>query len=489
MSAKQAAELAYAIRPRVVAKYVGQLCLVLAALSVIPLLASLWFGSGGFALRCALVMGVLVAGGGWLARLPGAARIQTNEALVIVGLIFVLAPFAMAFPMTASGLPFLDMFFEALSAVTTTGLTTTSGAEDKVAVILFLRAWMQWYGGLGFVVLSLALVMRPGLAARQLSGRPVEEEDVVGSTRVHARIVLAIYCILTAVGIVLLLGAGQRLFSAVIHTLTAVSTGGFSERDQLLVRLGGWHVQALIIVICLSGAMSLSMYHRAFRKGWREVPQDVQVRGLITTGSAAVVLLGLILHYVDRFGWGEVLHHAPILAFSAQTTAGFSSTDIGPLSAAAKLVLMLAMFIGAGVGSTGGGIKILRFLILLRLLQVMVRRVCLPRHAVLEPWLADRRLEDNEIQEALLVIFLFIGVIVLSWLPFLAYGYDPINSLFEVVSATGTVGLSTGVSNPHLAPLLKGVLCLDMLIGRLEVVAVLVLVYPNTWVGRRSELL
>jgi len=119
--------------------------------------------------------------------------------------------------MTASGLPFLDMFFEAVSAVTTTGLTITSGAEEKVAVILFLRAFMQWCGGLGFVVFSLALVMRPGLAARQLSGRTPEDDDLVGSTRAHARIVLAVYCILTAVGIVLLLAAGQRVERAVIE--------------------------------------------------------------------------------------------------------------------------------------------------------------------------------------------------------------------------------------------------------------------------------
>jgi len=134
--------------------------------------------------------------------------------------------------MTASGLPFLDMFFEAVSAVTTTGLTITSGAEEKVAVILFLRAFMQWCGGLGFVVFSLALVMRPGLAARQLSGRTPEDDDLVGSTRAHARIVLAVYCILTAVGIVLLLAAGQRVFPAVIHTFAAVSTGGFSDRTH-----------------------------------------------------------------------------------------------------------------------------------------------------------------------------------------------------------------------------------------------------------------
>ncbi len=485
---ERAAELAYAVRPRVVLKYVGQLCLVLAALTLVPLVVSVLLGEGAFALRCGLVIAALLAGGAPLARLPGGARLQTNEALVIVGLIFLLSPLAMAYPMTTSGLHFVDMFFEALSAVTTTGLTTTAGAEDKVPAILFLRAWMQWYGGLGFVVLSLALVMRPGIAARQLSGRAPEEEDLVGSTKAHARIVLGVYCVLTVAGVVLLLAAGQRFFSAVLHTFTAVSTGGFSERDQLLVRLGGLRVQVLIIVICLSGAMSLSMYHRAYVKGWREVLADVQLRGILAAGAGASAVLGLVLHAVDHWSWGDVLHHAPILALSAQTTAGFSSVDIIHLSAAAKLVLMLSMFVGAGIGSTGGGIKMVRLLIVLRLVQMTIRRVCLPRHAVLEPTLAGRHLEEDEIQEALLIVVLFLGVIVLSWLPFLAYGHDPMSSLFEVVSATGTVGLSAGISSPQLAPLLKGVLCVDMLIGRLEVVAVLVLVYPGTWVGRRSEL-
>jgi trk system potassium uptake protein TrkH len=150
-------------------------------------------------------------------------------------------------------------------------------------------------------------------------------------------------------------------------------------------------------------------------------------------------------------------------------------------------VLLLSMFTGGALGSTAGGIKMLRAVILLRLVQVSIRRTCLPPHAVLEPRIGGQRLEGAEIQDALLLLVLFLGVVVASWLPFLAYGYDPLDALFEVVSATSTVGLSAGVSTVDMAWPLKGVLCADMLLGRLEVVALVVLVYPRTWIGRRME--
>jgi trk/ktr system potassium uptake protein len=106
---------------------------------------------------------------------------------------------------------------------------------------------------------------------------------------------------------------------------------------------------------------------------------------------------------------------------------------------------------------------------------------------VISPRLAGHRLHENEIQSALMLVALYGGAIVLSWLPFVAGGYDPLNALFEVVSALGTAGLSAGITGPHLPAALKSVLCADMLLGRLEIVAWLVLLYPNTWLGRRSK--
>jgi trk system potassium uptake protein TrkH len=143
------------------------------------------------------------------------------------------------------------------------------------------------------------------------------------------------------------------------------------------------------------------------------------------------------------------------------------------------------MMVGGGVGSTAGGFKILRLLVMMQLLRVLVLRASLARHAVAEPRLESHRLLETEVHDALVIILLFIGVIVLSWFPFLVMGYSPLDALFEVVSATGTVGLSVGIVSSDLPALLKGVLCLDMLLGRLEVMVWMVFFSRKTWVGRR----
>jgi trk system potassium uptake protein TrkH len=175
------------------------------------------------------------------------------------------------------------------------------------------------------------------------------------------------------------------------------------------------------------------------------------------------------------------------MGLSAQTTSGFSSLDPASLSPAGLAVLMAAMAVGGGVGSTAGGFKVLRLIIAAKVALGLVARTGLPPHAVRHPRLAGRRLGEEDLRGALVLILLFVAVVAASWLAFLAAGYDPLDSLFEVVSATGTVGLSTGITSPELPAGLKAVLAADMLLGRLEIVAWLVLLYPRTWLGRRKE--
>ena len=168
-AAKQATELRYAVRFRVVFKYFGQLCLVLAALTLVPLVVSVIFGDTPISLRYGMVIGGLAALGAGLARLRAPARVQANEGMVLVALMFLFTPLVMSYPMMGSGLGFLDALFEAISGVTTTGLSTKATLVDAPQTFLFARAWMQWYGGLGVVVLSLALIMQPGLVAKGLA--------------------------------------------------------------------------------------------------------------------------------------------------------------------------------------------------------------------------------------------------------------------------------------------------------------------------------
>ena len=154
------------------------------------------------------------------------------KTMVITASIFLFAPLAMTWPVMASGLGFLDALFEAISAVTTTGLTTTETVADKPDTFLFARAWMQWVGGLGIVVLSLAAMIQPGLVAKRLGDLEDYEEDLIGGTRTRARLVFFVYAVLTVAGIVALGLLDIGWFNAILYSFAAVSTGGFSPHDR-----------------------------------------------------------------------------------------------------------------------------------------------------------------------------------------------------------------------------------------------------------------
>jgi len=484
--ANQAVELRYAVRARVILKYFGQLCLVLAVLTLVPLAVSLFAGETSISIRYGMVVLGLLLVGASLARLRAPADMQANEGMVLVALMFLFTPLVMSYPMMASGLAFIDALFEAVSGVTTTGLSTTMTLAGKPETFLFSRAWMQWYGGLGIVVLSLALLVHPGLVAKGLASTETDSEGLIGGTKAHALRVLKVYLLLTAIGIAGAMLAGMGGLDAVLYTLAAISTGGFAPHNSSLASLSGI-AQSWITLLCLAGAIPLTLYYRMLRERQRLPVDMLQLYSIIGAALISTILLGASMRLLDGMPWADVLHHAPTLAFSAQTTAGFASMPCSDLDADSKLVLIYSMLIGGGAGSTAGGIKVLRLLIVFAVFRLIIARACLSRHAVTEPMLGNRQLQASEIQEAMLLILLFIMVVAGSWLPFVVMGYDPLDALFEVVSATGTVGLSVGITSASLPPLLKGVLCADMLMGRLEIIAWLVLFYRGTWFGRRME--
>jgi trk system potassium uptake protein TrkH len=484
--AKQATELRYAVRFRVVCKYFGQLCLVLAALTLVPLVLSVIFGDTLISLRYGMVIGGLAALGAGLARLKTPERVQANEGMVLVALMFLFTPLVMTYPMMGSGLGFLDALFEAVSGVTTTGLSTKATLVGTPQTFLFARAWMQWYGGLGVVVLSLALVMQPGLVAKGLAVTEADSDDLVGGTRAYARRTLIVYGLLTALGIIGSLAVGFGFFDAVLYTFAAVSTGGFAPHDGSLAAFG-WPAQVWITLLCLAGAIPLALYYRMFKEKRRVAVDFLQLRAVVIACLIVSLAVAAAMRLSAGMAWPQVLRHAPLVAFSAQTSAGFSSMPCAQLDAGSKLVLIFSMLVGGGAGSTAGGFKLLRLLVAVSVFRLILLRTCLPKHAVIEPRLAGRRLMGDEIHAALLLIVLFVAVVALSWLPFVAMGYSPLDSLFEVVSATGTAGLSVGLTSAALPALLKGILCVDMLMGRLEIVAWFVMLYPGTWFGRRME--
>lgn len=479
--------LSFAVRPRVILKYLGQLSLVLAGITLVPYVVSLFFGDFDVSFRYGVVLAGLGTVGYLLRKLPEPSYIQPNEAMVLVALVFLITPLIMAYPMAASGISFEDALFEAVSAGTTTGLSTLSSVEDKPQTFLFARAWMQWYGGLGIVIFALALLIRPGRLTKGFSAAEDIGDDLVGGTRAHARYVLMAYGAMTAVGFVLLLLCGIGAFNSLLYTFAAVSTGGFAPHDASLAGVPGWPCRYVVILLCLAGSLSFVFYRQLYRRGPSVIVHDLQTQAVLVVCLVTTVAVGISMWSSEWGSLADVVSHAPLIGISAQTTAGFSSLDLAELDASTKLILILSMTVGGGLGSTAGGFKVLRLLIALRLISLLIERTAMPAQAVTQPRLGTEKLGDYEIQQTMCLILVFVAAIVLSWVPFVACGYDPLDSLFEVVSATGTVGLSVGITGPDLPPLLKRILWIDMLMGRLEIIAWLVLIYPRTWLGRRRD--
>ncbi|MDO9423384.1 MAG: potassium transporter TrkG [Methylobacter sp.] len=475
--------LAQPVRYRVLTRYLARIGLVVIALRLVPISVAWLNGDWAFMINQLITLTVLSAICLPLSRIQAPEGITNNEVMVISALSFFLSAASDCIPFIGEGLSDIDAFFEAVSAVTTTGLSTMSQIQRHSAGFLFARSWMQWYGGLGIIVFSVGLLfLDKGLAARRLAmGDIGDSRDILGNARAHSVKLLAIYCALTVFAISLLSMAGVPPLSAVTHALSGVSTGGFSIYDSSLTAIEPWSIQFMIVLCGVLGAVSLPFYYRFVQNGIQELSFNLEIRALLVL---SILVIGLLFFCSGESDANVLLRlkHAVIMGLSAQTTTGFTNVDAVALDNGSKLSLIFSMLVGGSIGSTAGGIKILRLLIVLRLLQFFIQRTALPAHAVLERHLSNDKLEYDEIEKALMLILIFMGTVLCSWLPFLMAGYDPLNALFEVVSACSTTGLSAGITRTELEPGLKVVLIVDMLLGRVEFLAFLVFLYPRTWI-------
>ena len=468
------------VRPAVLRNLIGVAALPAAAVTAAPALFALGAGDTAFAVR-SLIVTVAFLALRFLCRPEEATDVQRNEARVVTALLFAIVPLAMAVPMaTHARLGGFDAVFESISAITTTGLSLMD-PEGAAPSLLFARAWLQWIGGFGIVALSLAVLVPPGAVSAGLAESTVER---LGgrSVRDLTRRLFVTYVILTATVVIALMATGLAPLRALLFAFSSVSTGGMSP-DAHSVR----DLVPGAQVITLAGAVfgSIPLLWLGFAS--KGADSRLAIRQILT-GLLAIAVVGtVVLYSLSRFRGAEhgaTLWNALTLTVSAQTTAGFETFHVPDLDQGSKLAMCFAMATGGSSGSTAGGIKVLRLLILLAIVKRWIGRTSLPRDAVLHVRVAGIRFDDDDIRRVLVVTMMFGATVLLSWLPFVVYGFAPLDALFEVVSATGTVGLSTGLTDPGLPTGLKAVLAADMLLGRLEFLAVLLILYPGTWVTR-----
>ena len=293
------------------------------------------------------------------------------------------------------------------------------------------------------------------------------------------------WAMLTAGGIVLLLISGTSIFDSVIHAMTAVSTGGYANHDDSLATLGSTFTPYAVGVLSLLGAVAFTVYYRPYYGQWHKVWRDSQAQALL----AVLVCVTALVYFLGKFApdltWGEQAGQAFLTTISAQTTAGFSVLPVSDLGPGALVVLVVSMLLGGSLGSTAGGIKMLRLLMLVRLLQLLLLRASVSMNARIDLRLDGQRLDHLEIEASVAVVCGYLLTLLVIWMVFVSYGYEPLAALFDVTSAVATVGMSAGVVGPDLPSELKLLLCFGMIMGRVETAALIVLLFPWTWIGKR----
>jgi trk system potassium uptake protein TrkH len=470
-------ELATPVNIPTVIRYAGQLLMVIGGILLVPAIFAVFLGAFYEALVFTLTSVASGLAGYAAFRLSPARDLEWKEAIVVAALAFPLAGLVCAVPLALSaGIPYYDALFEAVSGITTTGLSVAPAYPGQV--FLFTRSWLQWVGGIGIVLLVLSVLVSPGLTARRLFSPAIGDQNLISGAKATVTVLFRIYAVITLAIFALLLLAGMTPFDAICQSFTTVSTGGFSTRPDSIAGFPGIFIPVIIIIGCILGAMNFSLYFRVTRERGAFF-KSVQVRWFF--GIAVVGIVLLLLALLPVFDPATAVSIAIFQGFSALTTTGFSTTAIASLPDGAKAVLAVLMWIGGGVGSTAGGIKILRIAILVNMVYLVFLRYFLPREAVTPFRVGGIPVSDEDIFRVVAYFFLYIVVLVASALIFLFAGFPALDSLLEVSSALGTVGLSTGITGAGLAAVPKGTLIVDMLLGRIEIIPLCILFMPRTW--------
>lgn len=367
--------------------------------------------------------------------------------------------------------PFIDAFFENMSAWTGSGLTLFADVEILPYSILFLRSLEQWIGGLGVVVIFVTVLIRSGTSAARLYKSEAREEKLSPNIRNTLRKSLQIYLLFTGLGLALYILAGLPVFDAINLTFTTISTGGMSIKNA---NVGFYHdniVYAITMFLMILGATSFTVHYKIIKTRGKSFFKDIQVQVMLSL----IILATLGVIFLTRNEPVEALFHV----ISAITTTGANISSPAYMTtwpSLSLMVLMVLMMIGGSSGSTVGAMKIIRVITAIKGINLTLTKLISPQGRVLSVKIAGKKLKETEIREATAYLFLYLVFLLFGWGVFLYFGYDPFQSLFDIISTQGNVGLSLGVIGPGLPDAIKIVLTFLMWIGRLEIIPVLILI-------------
>ncbi|MDR3207814.1 MAG: TrkH family potassium uptake protein [Oscillospiraceae bacterium] len=475
---------------RMILKSVGTLMYIEAACLIPSLVVALLYGQGD-ALAFA-VSAAVVAALGLLLRLfkPKTTDIFAKDGLAIVGFGWLLVSFMGALPFVLSGaIPsVVDALFESVSGFSTTGASILRSVESLPRGVLFWRAFTHWMGGLGFLVLMLALLSNRASALHIMKAESTgpSTDKFVPKLRQVAKILYMIYLGMTVAVTLLLLLGGMDLYDALIHAFGTASTGGFSSRDLSVGAFGSAYVEIVIAVFMVLCGVNFTLYHMLRGRKWKLVLRDEELRFYLIVVAAATLLI-----FVDRTGvgvsqsFGVTLRESFFQVGSIITTTGYATANFDLWPVFSQCVLLLLMFLGGSAGSTAGGLKCVRFLLLVKIARREVARLLHPR-AIKTVTLGGKIVEEETLSGVMIYFFLYVAILALAGFIVALDGKDLLSSASAVLASVSNIGPGLGVVGPmgsyaDFSVLSKLTLSACMILGRLEIYPFLLLCAPSFW--------
>lgn len=383
----------------------------------------------------------------------------------------------------------VDAFFETMSGITTTGATVFSGLDSMAKGVLLWRSMLQWIGGMGIVVLAVAVLPFLGIGGLQLykSEMPgVTKDKLQPRIKETAKILWIVYLVLTILCAAAYSVAGMSTFDAICHAFSTVATGGFSTHDLSLGYFDSVSIEIICMVFMILGATNFSLHYLFLTSSGRIIyAKDIEFKVFIFTVFVASVCLGMVLDFQPDVSNGEAYRGAFFQMVSILTTTGFTTADYTLWPHFGVLLIMVLMFWGGCTGSTSGGFKFMRVIIAALQGYRELKRLIHPR-GVVQVKLNNRTVSDEVLQAVWSFIALFLISVIVLTLILTMLGLDYVTALSAVGASITSFGPAMGELGPAgnyaaLSDPIKLVLCFSMLLGRLELMTLLVLFVPAFW--------
>ncbi len=477
--------------PKPILFAVGSLLSVLAVMMVLPMLADVAAGNADWQVFAVSAVITLFLGVGLVLTHRGPqSRLGTHQAFVLTAASWLTVALfgALPFMLCQLRLDFTDALFESMSGVTTTGSTILTNLELAPPGILLWRALLQWLGGIGIIVMAIAILPMLRVGGMQLFRTESSDssEKVLPRAAQVVSAIGVIYVGLTALCAVFLWAAGMTAFDAVAHAMTTIATGGFSTFDDSIGHFDSAGIDLIITVFMLLGALPFALYLQAVRGDQRALFTDSQVIWFLSVAASAVAILTLWQWLANERPLMEAFRQSAFNGVSMLTGTGYSTTNFGQWGGFAVALFFFIMVVGGCAGSTTCGIKIFRFQVIYAAAKAQIGRLMQP-HGVYIPLYNHKPIPSETVESVMAFFFLFALSFAVLALGLSSLGLDFLTSMSAAATSIANVGpglselVGPATTFADLPAPAKWMMTAGMLVGRLELYAILILFAPSFW--------